>query len=253
MRPEVKMQRLLPILSLAAIACSGGDKLPPEAEAAVQAVNDAFAATLVAADSARNVAAQARRNVPCPAITKEGSVNDFIVTADYGDGCVPDSELVPVEVGGVVSVAYADQTLTVSYDDYTIDGESVDGSTTGSYEGLIGGLTLTLDSALDFQVDDFPERVESDLVVEIGAVRIEIDGSALETYANGDEYSLAITDVIIEYDNLLFCPMPSSGSVVADLDGFETSLVFLGPGEVEVTWGSATYETDLCEYASTLY
>ncbi len=242
-------------------ACRGADDpadestpLSPEEEQALEAANDALAASLFATDSASYVLAQPTRAV-CPAIAKDGTITDFVVTVDYGDGCTPSSGLVAAEMSGGLAVAYATQQVDVTFDSLAADETSVDGWITGAYVavGLGDGATITLDSELDFAT----VTTEQSLTAEIGSVGVVVDGTASVDSTEGSASS-TIDAVSMDYlDIWAACPLPHGGSITVDVDGDEISVTFLEDtpqtGEVEVSFNAFTTTTTFCPYASALY
>ncbi|MBN2799387.1 MAG: hypothetical protein JXX28_09595 [Deltaproteobacteria bacterium] len=249
--------RALSLLPLSLLACGADPEpaaLPDEAAEVVMASQDVIAATLVVAETSKHVAERSDRDGgTCPAVTRTGTLQEFTVVADYGAGCVPESGLVATEVAGAVEIDYADRALTVQFDALSADGHGVDGTITGSYDGVIGGLTLTLDTDLTLAAPDTPERVTESLVLGVGATELEVDGSASATYADGSSYSLAAAGIVLAYSDLATCPVPGEGVITVDNAGVSTTLTFLGGGLIEVLWNEVRYEIDGCAYLSGLY
>lgn len=241
---------------LALLACGEDpvtETLPVEAEPYLVASSDTLAASALAVETASHVAERGERvGDTCPMVTRTGSLTEFTVVADYGEGCVPDSGVFPQEIAGSAQIAYAERALTLRFDSLSVDGHSVSGSVTGSYEGLVGGLTLALLADLSF-TGDGPSEVDADLVAEVGATSCQLDGSAQTVAASGDSYALEATALVLDYAALATCPVPSSGTLVVALSATEATLTFTGDGAVTVTWGGRDYEVDGCAYLSNLF
>lgn len=244
------------VLLLSLLSACGG--LPPEAEEAIVAANDMLATTLVVAEGGQNVREREgslgkAASPDCPTITREGGLTDFTVEADYGQGCVPDSGLVPVPVSGAVSLSYASQVLSLAFAEWAVDGQGVDGTVSGSYESLVGGLTLSLDSDLAFSGEGLPSSVVEAITAALGVTEVELDGEGAVTYPDGAAYGALATDVILPYANIQSCPVPDSGKVVVDQDGLVTTLTFIGDGQVTVEHGKLSVDVPLCDYPGGLY
>jgi len=136
------------ILPVLLSACNKEEDFTPteEMETAVMAWNDATSASMLAAELMNPLASEddgaaksvdAKAEGYCPEVTSTTSS----ITLDYGEGCVPDSGLVPYEVSGSVTLErdYIARSLTGTADELVYGPAAVDGYVTASYSLLGGG------------------------------------------------------------------------------------------------------------------
>jgi len=223
-------------------------------QAALQASSDAIGASLVTIESARLVAeVDSQGGASCPEVSREGGVTEFEVSADYGEGCTPDSGIVSSEVSGDVTVGYSDRALSVSFGDLAANGNRLDGEVVGAYEGASGGsVSLTLEVDLTAVIAPETLHLQEVITSGLGTTELSLDGSATLDYASGSTYALEMSGLAMTYADLAgACPLPYAGAVAVDIDGTEATVTFSArspqTGEVEVTVGRITTTTNLCE------
>lgn len=239
-----------PLLCTALIACGGastGD-VPEQVDAAVVASQEALQAAALTAEASKQVVGDSfRADNPCPAITKEGSITNFTVTADYGDGCVPDSGLIADEVSGSVGVTAQEQSLTVDLGQLTTSGTTVDGSVKGAYAFAgVNALVLSMDADLSMTGTNNGHYVQ-DIDLTLTLTDAQLMGTSV---AAGDVYEATVIFemVVLDYASAAqgACILPSSGTAYVDLDGLAASIAFdadtPATGTADVTVDGITYE-----------
>lgn len=240
------------MLTLALLGCS-----PEPTEEMLDAVvvtNDLISSNLVAAESASFVAAEETRDGFCPSVSKDGGLLDFTVLVDYGEGCTPTTGLVPYEMSGALSVAYASQTLDVTFDELTCEGASVDGTITGSYAGasFSDGVEITLTTDIEMGWLDWPVELTEDFTAGIGPSTASLEGTGSLVNPSGS-YAIGVTDLEFDYvDVWATCPLPNSGTIDVDVNGVSVSVTFdedsPDDGTVEVSQGKKSVDIPLCDY-----
>ena len=240
------------------IAVAGCKKPTPEMEEAAQATNDAIALVLISVESASHVT-DGRRDAICPTVTSDGTLTDFTVTVDYGEGCTPTSGLWLAEVSGGYDISYANETLTVDFDDFSSVECGIDGDISDSFSGTsLQGVALTLNTDLTGTCGSYEAALEvDDLTAEFGLTDASLDGDTSLTSSDGS-YALEFGDLTFVYDDFWGeCPLPSSGTVTVVVD--DVSVVFTfsesspESGEVEVKQGKKTRTINICEYVEYWY
>ncbi len=250
-------QLILSAAPLLLLACSD-DALPTEAEGALPAISDLNTISLITTEVASQVISSSTREAsPCPEIIREGSATDFTVTADYGEGCVPDSGLVVDEVSGAAHVGYADKELTVGFSALSTYSAQIDGAITGSYESAgSSGLVLLLDSALTLATVEGELVVAESLVASVGLQETSLDGqgSLLAPYGS---YEAVVDRIAYRYADLTgTCYLPYTGSVSVDVDGQSVTVAFdedsPETGIATVTYRGQSWEVLVCDYVGAL-
>ena len=249
-------------LSLAALltgceAHDAHDELPPEVEAAAKAVNDAdqslawTAEVISYADAVTSPPA-----APCPAVARSGGLSEFTVVVDYGEGCSPTSGIAET-VSGSFTLDYAAGALTVSFDDLTADGRSIDGYVAGSYAAVDrGGVDLALESDLVFDAEagEVWTRHEADVGLTLDDVTVDGAWSLLSPEVEAD--TLAEGIAFHAEDLVGDCPLPYAGTYTVTMDGETVSVAFdedsPQDGTAAVSYRGRTYEVNLCELAGAL-
>ncbi|MBT3221014.1 MAG: hypothetical protein HN348_18165 [Proteobacteria bacterium] len=242
-----------------AVAALGCNKKPTaEMEEAAQATNDAIALILISAESASHVT-DGRRDAICPAISSDGTLTDFTVTVDYGEGCTPTSGLWLAEVSGAYDVSYADETLSVAFDDFSSIECAISGDISGSYDGVgLQGVALTLNTDLTGTCGSYEATLDvDDLTADIAPTKASLDGDTSLTSSDGS-FGLNFGDLTFVYDDFWGeCPLPSSGTVAVSIDDITVTITFSDTspesGEVEVQQGRKKVTLNICEYAEYWY
>jgi len=166
----------------------------------------------------------------CPTIT----VDDSTLTLDYGDGCNP--VLYPettVSGSATGQINAAERSLTLTFDDLVIDGESVSGTLTTSVAQADD--TATFEATVDLTFSDgetsFTVAGYATVQVDLTTGEMFIPSAELTVSDDGDTYEVTLTDVHIDPAEGL----PDSGTATVAYDNE-------GPGTttLEITFTDAT-------------
>ncbi len=149
----------------------------------------------------------------CPVITfDEGQI-----TLDYGDGCSPILYPDSTFSGSVTGTLDVDEGMVdLTFEDFTVDGESVSGHVAFSYQSADG--VSTLEGEVDLTFDD-DETVTGDMTVEIDQTTGEITIVTAELVFTYGEFTdeVTLTNVHIDYaENGNF--LPDAGTAAITLD-----------------------------------
>ncbi|HUU85309.1 MAG TPA: hypothetical protein VM243_17555 [Phycisphaerae bacterium] len=171
----------------------------------------------------------------CPTITPTVTEGAMSFTIDYGDGCSPvldPGSTYSGSISGEVNVAT--RTITLTLDDFVMDGVTVDGSVEASVSQE--GNLLILESTVDVVFTEGEESAActGDVTVELNPITGELfiptaDLSSVDQ--TGDEYAIVLTDVHIDLIEVL----PDAGTATVVLGT-------IGPGAltVEITFTEGT-------------
>jgi len=166
----------------------------------------------------------------CPTVT----IDDSTLTLDYGDGCNP--VLYPettVSGSATGQINAAERSLTLTFDDLVIDGESVSGTLTTSVAQADDTATFEATVDLTFSDGETSFAVAGDATVQVDLTTGDtfIPSAELTVSDDGDTYEVTLTDVHIDPAEGL----PDSGSATVAYDNE-------GPGTttLEITFTDAT-------------
>jgi hypothetical protein len=160
----------------------------------------------------------------CPTLSSD---EPMTFTIDYGDGCTPalypDSTLAG-SISGQINAD--DSTVTLTFNDFTVDGETISGTVVASISQDEETVALEADIDVTFTGDGHSVTYTGDATVEIDPAT----GEMFIPYANlaatddtGDTYAIILEDVHIDLIEVL----PDSGTATVVL-GTE------GPGALTV-------------------
>lgn len=248
---------MIPPLWPALLAC-GGSQLPwvtvEPSEAAAEAV--AHARTALTADllltefAAPLLDGAGGGSCPVRSTIVDGSVTTW--TLDYGDGCLPESGLLDLELAGVVRLSADDERAELYLQGFRLAGRSFE----GSGEGELSAATADRIS-LDFgiELDDPSLRIARAAEVELEPLRATLGGSAGVTTGGGDV--LADLDAVtLYYDDVgQGCALPSAGQLSLS-EGVDATVTFsasaAAAGLVGVETAAGAEELRFCEIETLL-
>lgn len=231
----------------------------PEMEQAIAAAHDSMTAARMAAELTHSIDEDLQGNLKqdgCPEVTRTLTS----VTLDYGTGCVPDSGLLNGVVAGSVTLQRepAQRTLTGTFDTLTYNGDTVDGTVTGTYTRLGGGNGIDLSETVDlvFNVGGTIVTVVQDLQLNVRATHVVVNGSA-EYDDSTTWFDLDVDDIDFAYEDLAaVCPLPGAGIITVTFDTTTVTIEFHDhspdTGYATVTFGPISGDVQVCEYLGLL-
>jgi hypothetical protein len=153
----------------------------------------------------------------CPTIVTEPDSNTILLALDYGDGCSPGLHHESTFTGLVSGTAFiAFNAFEFSYDEFQIDGASLDGTISGSH--------LPLDDATEFIISIDLALADGTLVEGNATVDVEtttgvitiVEATARVVMTIGDIVDAAMVGLLVDlatYGSFV----PSAGTVDMDL------------------------------------
>lgn len=154
----------------------------------------------------------------CPTLTVEGAM---AFTIDYGDGCTPVLYPESTFAGSISAVIdQEEQIVTLTFNDFVVDGETVNGTVVAGVSQE--GDTLTLDTQIDvtFVADTYTMTYTGDVTVEVNLATGEIFipyGDLTATDQTGDTYAIVLENVHIDMAEVL--PDSGTATVVLGTEG----------------------------------
>lgn len=209
-----------------------------EEERAVQSVIDAAEAIAVSVASilpVKDLQAifEGGLTLPgCPTLGTEPDSNTILLELDYGHGCSPSLFPEATFTGMANGTAFiAFNAFEFSYDEFQVDGVSLDGTIAGSHIPSDGATQFVIST--DVVLSD-GTRVDSNATVDVenatGVITI-VEATAHAVLTTGDVVDATLADLMVDpatYGSFV----PSAGTAAVDLDGDSQ-----GPET-----GSATFE-----------
>lgn len=161
----------------------------------------------------------------CPYVT----FGEGTVTADYGEGCVPDSGILFGEIAGSVSASIDREARSVSsaFDQLSYLSYGIDG-TLGLQFTREPGVGIDLIQQADIHFTDGPATLSlyEDVLLTLRYTYLLVDGE-IDYDAGWDSFDIEADEVKWDYDNLtLTCPLPSSGTMRVQWDVFDLTFTF---------------------------
>jgi hypothetical protein len=235
------MRRVAPLVMPLLAACASSDGIGTREQTTLGDALQVVQATAVIAEiAAHGVLAEPEVEPLCPVVSR---VQGF-ATLDYGDGCVPDSGLVPAGMAGSVRVDIGDR-VTTDLDGLFVGGVAIDGDLDARATPVSSfDTTLKLD-----QVD--PDAVVVSVAVGLGqAPPYGIHGDAQRNEA-GVGVPVTFDEVVLPTDG--DCLAPSSGSITIEQGLYDVTYTFADDGTAAVARSDgAEGELPVCEHEAPL-
>lgn len=235
------MRRVAPLALPWLAACATSDGIGSREQSSLgEALQVVQAAAVVAEIATHGVLAEPEEAPVCPAVSR---VQGF-ATIDYGDGCVPDSGLVPVGMGGSVRLDIGAR-VTADLDGLFVGDVALDGALDARATPVSSvDTTLKLD-----QLD--PDAVVIALTLGLGqAPPYSIHGTA-QRNEGGVGVPLDFDEVVLPIDG--DCLAPTSGAITIEQGLYDVTFTFSDDGTASVDRSDgAVGELDVCAHESPL-
>ncbi|GEM_PF-4429595 len=205
------------ILSTTLMGCAGGGVpwvTPEPSDPGAQAVavaRTALVADLLMAEFASPLMGDVEGG-SCPEIRRVRDGDETTWELAYGEGCVPESGLLDVELAGTVALKAEEDVASVGFDGFAIDGLDLGGAGLGQIDDRGDG---ELQAALDLELgtDDGDFVLVRTLDLRMEQLGVTLAGSA-GLGVGGSETTLVVDGVGVYYDDVADgCAMPSSGAI----------------------------------------
>ncbi len=263
------MKRALP---LAALLLGCGTEVAAEMEAALATANHGIAVSLLATEPAIWAdASDSATTVTTTTTLRHGSAGDcpriardpddgatYQIVADYGNGCVTGSQVLPAIVSGTAVIDVEGETLSADLSSVTLDldrtlGGVIEGTfTTGDFSAG-ESQTLQITGEIDLPKGRSPAMsTQTDLVVFLDESGVLLNGEVGITREGGTD-QLILADVLLPWDKIAGeCPRPKRGTIT--VVGSPDLVVHFADGEADQATvqrkGIQSEPVRICSFAS---
>lgn len=216
------MRRTAALACVVLCACGGSSGIGSREQASLGDALQVVQAVAVVAEVAQHGVLDAPETEPaCPAVSR---IQGFS-TLDYGEGCVPDSGLVPDGLSGSVRLDIGDR-VTTDLEGLALGGISLDGDLDARATPVSSfDTTLKLDQLT-------PDAVELDLTVGLGqAPPYLIHGDAQR---NEGGVGVPVTFEELELEGGGDCLAPSAGAITIEQGLYDVTFTFKADGKAQV-------------------
>lgn len=235
------MRRVAPLVIPWLAACASPDSIGSREQSTLGDALQVVQAVAVVTEIASHGVLSAPEVEPlCPLVSR---IQGF-ATIDYGDGCVPDSGLVPVGMAGSTRLDIGDQ-VTTDMTGLSVGGIAVDGALDARATPV-----SALDTVLKLDQAD-PDAVVVGVSVGLGqAPPYSIHGDAQRNEA-GVGVPVTFDEVILAAGGA--CLAPISGTITIEQGLYDVMFTFADDGTAAVVRSDgAEGELSVCEHVNSL-